>query len=440
MLARLCCTLSLTLLATAYTLPGAKGAAKPGSAATHHKPIETHHSLSRPFDSSSVYWQFGGATVLTDKLVRLTPATQSRSGWLWNDYPLTSTDWEVELEFKCGPDANIGGDGFALWALDGSFDMTNQNLLNGPLFGASERFKGFGIIFDTYDNDAKRDNPTVFVLQNDGERFQYNHDNDFENDMVRDETYKCTSDIRNSQRPVKALIRFLDNTVHVYMDTSEAKKAPPKNSRYASRRRSKEDNYKFCLSVNLGDKVNGTLHLALTALTGQVADVHDIYAITTRYLDDTDAIIDDAMLERVDGYVAGNISTWSSIYWFFIVASGFALLGETVYEILSLTTWRSSQINPVYLCEKLNVLITPHYTVQLAMTALFLVTMNWFPLLLNFPLAAYRIYLMSQRKHRLEPSQFDAGGGGSYVNMLYVSAILYAVLDIYYLSVFSSVA
>ena len=49
---------------------------------------------------------------------------------------------QVELEFKLGPDANIGGDGFALWALDGSFDMANQNLLNGPLFGASERFKG----------------------------------------------------------------------------------------------------------------------------------------------------------------------------------------------------------------------------------------------------------------------------------------------------------
>ena len=46
-------------------------------------------------------------------------------------------------------------------------------------------------------------------------------------------------------------------------------KPPPKNSRYSSRRRSKDANYKFCISVNLGDKLNGTLHLALTALTGQ---------------------------------------------------------------------------------------------------------------------------------------------------------------------------
>lgn len=437
MFAHTCCILSLTLV-SAYTLPTVQNV--PGSAATHHRPLESHHSLAKPFDSSSVYWQFGGSTVLTDKYVRLTPATQSRSGWLWNDYPLTSQDWEIELEFKCGPEGNIGGDGFALWALDGSFDPANQDLLNGPLFGASERFKGFGVIFDTYDNDAKRDNPSIFVLQNDGEKFQYNHDNDFENDMVRDDVYKCTADIRNSLRPIKVMIRFVENTVHVYIDTHDAK-APPKKARYSGKNRHRDGNYRFCLSVNLGpDTTNGTMHLALTALTGQVADVHDIFAISTRYLDDTDAVIDDMLLDRVDGYVGSNISTWTSLYWFFIVAAGFALLAETVYEILSLTAWRSSQINPVYLCEKINGFIMPHYTVQLAMAALFLVTRNWFPLALNLPLAAWRIYLLSQGKHRLEPSQFDAGGGGSYVNVLYGSAIIYGVLAIYYLSVFSEVA
>lgn len=71
--------------------------ALPGSPETHRRPIETHHSLHHPFDQSSVYWKYGGSTVMTTKAIRLTPATQSRTGWLWNDYPVESANWEVEV-------------------------------------------------------------------------------------------------------------------------------------------------------------------------------------------------------------------------------------------------------------------------------------------------------------------------------------------------------
>jgi hypothetical protein len=53
---------------------------KPSSAA-----VEAHHSLHRPHDQSQVYWNFGGATVLTKKYIRITPSGQNRRGWLWND-------------------------------------------------------------------------------------------------------------------------------------------------------------------------------------------------------------------------------------------------------------------------------------------------------------------------------------------------------------------
>lgn len=54
---------------------------------TQYNP-ETQHSLHTPIDHSQVYWNFGGSSVMTKKYVRLTPATQGRKGWIWNEYPL----------------------------------------------------------------------------------------------------------------------------------------------------------------------------------------------------------------------------------------------------------------------------------------------------------------------------------------------------------------
>merc|ERR1719384_885252 len=84
---------------------------RPGSAASHHLPIETHHSLHHPFDVSMPYWKYGGSTVCTESFIRLTPNAQSRRGWLFNEFELASSDWEIELHFEVKSDYHIGGDG-----------------------------------------------------------------------------------------------------------------------------------------------------------------------------------------------------------------------------------------------------------------------------------------------------------------------------------------
>lgn len=53
-----------------------------------HYPIEAHHSLHPPLDHSQIYWNYGGSTVLAKKFLRLTPSTQGRQGWMWNEYAL----------------------------------------------------------------------------------------------------------------------------------------------------------------------------------------------------------------------------------------------------------------------------------------------------------------------------------------------------------------
>ena len=132
-----------------------------------------------------VFWNFGGSTVLTKNVIRLTPSTQDRRGWLWNEYPLESTNWEMEYKLEVFSKPHFGGDGFAFWVLaseqDPSFTQ-NPDALSGGLFGLRNDFKGFGVVIDVYDNDNRRNNPSVFVLASpkDGKAPKFNHDNDYE--------------------------------------------------------------------------------------------------------------------------------------------------------------------------------------------------------------------------------------------------------------------
>jgi mannose-binding lectin 1 len=63
---------------------------------------------------------------------------------------------------------HFGGDGLAFWVLAGDMDpsfSSEPDSLNGPIFGMKSEFKGFGVLFDVYDNDNRRNNPSVFVLE-----------------------------------------------------------------------------------------------------------------------------------------------------------------------------------------------------------------------------------------------------------------------------------
>ena len=148
---------------------------RPGSSASHHLPIEPHHSLHHPFDISMPYWRYGGSTVCTESLIRLTPTAQSRQGWLFNEFELQSRDWEIELHFEVKSEFHIGGDGMGIFILNETFHPRRNkghNYLSGSVFGMIERFQGFGVILDTYDNDGKRDNPSVFSIKQERDKMQ----------------------------------------------------------------------------------------------------------------------------------------------------------------------------------------------------------------------------------------------------------------------------
>jgi lectin, mannose-binding 2 len=53
---------------------------------------------------------------------------------------------QIEFEFKIHGKGNLHADGMAMW-------ITKQRGTQGSVFGATDKFEGLGIFFDTYKNN-----------------------------------------------------------------------------------------------------------------------------------------------------------------------------------------------------------------------------------------------------------------------------------------------
>eukprot|EP01083_Nonionella_stella_P030355 83223_1 len=378
---------------------------RPGSSASHHLPIETHHSLHHPFDVSMPYWKYGGSTVSTESFIRLTPSAQSRQGWIFNEFELQSNNWEIELHFEVKSDYHIGGDGMGIFILNETFHPRrnrDHNYLAGSVFGMVERLQGFGVIFDTYDNDGNRDNPKIFAIkQSKQEKQQWNHDNDFTDNMVKetvskDSEYQCTNNYRNVDKN-KIILRYINEELHVYMKSVSS------------------EDYEYCLSVKIG--INSKrYYIALSAMTGQVADKHDIYLLSTRYLDSSDLNrINDIDLPR-SGYSRRRVSWKRVVLWLIITFLNLFLIYEIIYEFWEFDKLRSEQLSPVILCSRLNGHIWFANVIHFLLIAFVVMAGSWSYLLLNAPFIGWRGYQYMINNVKLEPiklrklrNSFDVG-------------------------------
>jgi len=133
-----------------------------------------YHSFKAPFDNvdhvtglrSIPNFRIAGTTVVNSNFIRITPDRQSKRGAIWSRKSLDVPSMSAVLKFRIsGQGKNFFGDGLALWIVQSSYYS------EGDLHGHSEKFKGIGIIFDTFKNietvHAHRD---VTVLVNDGEK------------------------------------------------------------------------------------------------------------------------------------------------------------------------------------------------------------------------------------------------------------------------------
>jgi len=168
------------------------------------------------------------------------------------------TDWEVQFDFQIKGQKMLGGDGFAFWYTD-----TPEVL--GTVYGAADYWKGLGVFFDTYDNNAVGQNPLITAIVNDG-TMRYDAGSDGEDQA----SGKCSYQLRNLQKPSRAKIKYQDETLSVSIAVQN------------------DGDFEPCFRVG-NVKLGVDKYFGLSAHTGDVADSHDIYQLSTTDLSQKDA-------------------------------------------------------------------------------------------------------------------------------------------------------
>ena len=227
-------------------------------------------------------WTTGGDAAIHKGFVRLTTDRQSKRGFMWNRRALGSDGFTTQMQFRIsGQGARWYGDGLGLWlTADGSYNP-------GLVHGVAEAFSGVGVVVDTFKNTESAElHKDVMILVNpDGTRTRA---------QMQALSLGCNlAGLRHHEKradfsPASATARLrltydaADATLRVAVDATSS------------------GEWTECAAVPLlehgldrGWARNS--HLGITASTGQLADNHDVLALSSYdRVDDAEAAAEDA--------------------------------------------------------------------------------------------------------------------------------------------------
>jgi len=221
------------------------------------------HSFQAPFlfgvSSNIPHWDYGGAAIATEHFLRLTPIVKSRVGYIWNLEPVEMSSWEVIIKLNVHNAEGVGADGIGFW-------YSKEIKKDGSLFGQDENFEGIGIIFDSYDNNADGEEPSIKIVKGTGQKITWDYGNDLKSNALG----LCSYNFRNlpSNHIFSIKITYEKEVLSIYYD-------PIGNGDFI-----------YCTKSEKIKLPHG-YHFGLTAATGGLADYHDIYSFKTRNLDST---------------------------------------------------------------------------------------------------------------------------------------------------------
>ncbi|KAM4532622.1 protein ERGIC-53 [Fundulus diaphanus] len=225
-----------------------------GSAAEEspHRRFEYKYSFKGPHlsqtDGSIPFWIHSGNAIPSADQVRITPSLRSQRGSVWTKNKVSFEHWEAEVTFRVSGRGRMGADGLAVW-------FTSEQGLDGPVYGAADRWNGLGVFFDSFDNDGKKNNPAILVVGNNG-NLVYDHQNDGTTQALG----TCLRDFRNKPYPIRAKITYYRKTLTILINNGFTP--------------DKED-YEFCTKVeNMIIPADG--FFGISAATGGLADDHDV--------------------------------------------------------------------------------------------------------------------------------------------------------------------
>ncbi|KAJ8973047.1 hypothetical protein NQ317_011327 [Molorchus minor] len=203
------------------------------------------------------FWDYGGNAIASAENVRIAPSLRSQKGAIWTKQ-LTNFDWwEVDIAFRITGRGRIGADGLAFWYTQ------NRGSYDGDVFGSSDRWSGLGVIFDSFDNDNKHNNPYIMAMVNDGTK-NFDHQNDGSTQQLAG----CLKDFRNKPFPTRARIEYYQNVLTLLFHNGMT---------------SSEQDYEICFRAeNVFLPKNG--YFGLSAATGGLADDHDVIHFLTNSL------------------------------------------------------------------------------------------------------------------------------------------------------------
>ncbi|XP_032069436.1 protein ERGIC-53-like isoform X1 [Thamnophis elegans] len=256
LLVAVCLCLSSLFLSPADATGQAESGGASGAAVPHRR-FEYKYSFKGPHlvqpDGSVPFWVHTGNAIPSADQIRITPSLKSQRGSVWTKNKSIFEYWEIEVTFRVTGRGRVGADGLAIWYTEGQG-------LDGQVFGAADNWNGVGIFFDSFDNDAKKNNPAVIVVGNNG-KLHYDHQNDGSTQALA----SCQRDFRNKPYPVRAKVVYYQKILSVLINNGFTP--------------DKED-YEFCARVeNMVLPTQG--YFGISAATGGLADDHDVLSFLT---------------------------------------------------------------------------------------------------------------------------------------------------------------
>lgn len=234
------------------------------SSDTPHKRFEYRWSFKGPqltqTNGAVPFWQQYGHAIPSEDQVRITPSLRSRSGSIWSKYETTFESWEAEIWLRISGKSRIGADGMAIW-------FTKDPGYSGKVFGAADGWNGLMVSLDSFDNNARQDNPLVGVMINDGTQ-EFDHHNDGADQLQA----SCRRDYRNKVYPVKIKLIYRNNQLVVLYDQGLTD----------------FEDYEVCAKLN-DVKLPKFGYFGVSAATGGLADDHDVLKFLTSSLHEPSA-------------------------------------------------------------------------------------------------------------------------------------------------------
>lgn len=223
--------------------------------------FEYTYSFKPPYlaqkDGSVPFWEYGGNCIASLENVRVAPSLRSQKGAIWTKSRTNFEWWNVDIVFRVTGRGRIGADGLAFWF------TTEKGSYDGEVFGSSDKWKGLGLFFDSFDNDNNHNNPYIMAVVNDG-NMAFDHQNDGTSQALAG----CLRDFRNKPYPTRAKIQYYMNTLTVWFHNGMT---------------NNEQDIEVCLRVeNIYLPKSG--YFGVSAATGGLADDHDILHFLTTSL------------------------------------------------------------------------------------------------------------------------------------------------------------